>query len=62
MERINAYTTSNKYGDCVIDVEGMVVDLITIAKADNKTLDELFIFIKEIWPEVHVEITRPAKH
>lgn len=53
---MNAYTSRNSTGGMSIDVEGMMVDLITIMKATGHTEQMLIDMVKELWPQVEVSV------
>lgn len=53
---MNAYTSRNSTGGMSIDVEGMMVDLITIMKATGHTEQMLIDTVKELWPQVEVSV------
>lgn len=62
MERINAYTTRNAFGDAVVDIEGMAVDLITVAKMGKMPLEVFLNNIRLTWDKVEVTITPPPSN
>ena len=61
MDRLNAYCSSDGNGGVKVDVEGIIVDLITLYKASGNSKDNLITQIEELWPEVHVSISIPSK-
>jgi hypothetical protein len=66
MERINAYTTATPggRGGVSVDVEGMLVDLITVLKASGYPKPEFLRMADSTWDAVAVSIRIPtaAKH
>ena len=60
MERLNAYASQE--GDTTkIDVEGMLVDLITVWKAVGNTKDDLLRLVGETYEQVSVHVKIPDK-
>lgn len=55
---IKAYARPSQ-GGVTIDVEAMIVDLITVYKASGHTLDQLQGLIAETWPQVEVRVEIP---
>jgi hypothetical protein len=64
MERLNAYTTATPDGGVTVDVEGMLVDLITVLKASGHAKADFLRLADSTWDEVEVSIRIPnsAKH
>jgi len=61
MERLNAYVLKSEGGRMLIDVEGIIVDLVTVFKLTGKEREELIAMIDEIWPAVKVTIKIPKE-
>lgn len=60
MNRIQAYSTPNPDNKGVtVDVEGMMVDLVTICKAGGYTKEMFLAFAAGTFDEVRVEIKIP---
>lgn len=60
MQRLAQYTQPGKAGGVVIDIEAMMVDLSTVAKASGRSFDELAQALKEVFDEVEVEVRTPS--
>ena len=59
MERLNAYIIPGEDGYIRIDIEGMIVDLVTITKAGDWNKTALLTMIGDIWSKVDVEVGIP---
>ena len=59
MNRLSAYAKQTPAG-VVIDVEGMVVDLITALKAGQCTKTEMLDMLDRMYDEVEVHVKRPT--
>lgn len=60
MERLNAYSKPTPDGGVSVDAEGMMVDLVTVAKAAGcPSKAEFLEFAGEIWDKVKVQIKIP---
>jgi hypothetical protein len=60
MERLNAYTRPAADGKGItVDVEGMLVDLITVLKASGCAKDEFLAMAGGVFDEVTVNIRIP---
>ena len=56
MERINAYTSKSECGGVSIDVEGMVVDLVTVMKASGNSKEYFLGFVSDIFDKVEISV------
>jgi len=60
MHRINAYCTQDAVTkNTVVDVEGIIVDLVTVWKASGRSKTELIFKVDEVFNDVVVSITIP---
>lgn len=62
MERIKAYSTPSPDGGVTVDIEGMLVDLITIVKAGGITKKIFLDQTSKTFDEVEVMVTIPDKN
>lgn len=58
---INAYSRPNGQGGVTVDIEMMLVDLITVVKAGGYQKREFDQFVKETWNAVQIEVTIPDR-
>ncbi len=56
---INAYSRANSQGGVTVDVERMLVDLITVLKASGFTKEHFQNFAVATWDAVKVEVSIP---
>lgn len=57
MNRISAYTTNDPVNKgVVVDVNGMMVDIITVLKASGLPLDLTLERFTQLWNEVQVTV------
>jgi hypothetical protein len=61
MDRINAYTTRAPDGSTSVDIEGMMVDLITIVKVGGVPKADFLDFAAEVFDEVTVNVSIPQR-
>lgn len=59
MERLNAYSTPDGQGGVRVDLEGLAVDLVTVAKAAGYDRVSFLACVAQTYDDVHVEVTRP---
>lgn len=61
MERINAYTRPTQDG-VTVDVEGMLVDLVTVMKAGGHSKEQFLALAAQVFDDVQVDIRIPKGH
>ncbi len=61
MKRINAYSKPSGDGGVAVDIEGLLVDGVMVAKAGGMTWDDWLKLNQEIWRGVEVEVTIPER-
>lgn len=58
MERINAYSRPDGKGGIIVDLEGMAVDVVTVAKGAGYDREQFLANMAQTFDEVQVEVTR----
>jgi hypothetical protein len=61
MKGIQGYSTPNADGGVTVDVEGMLVDAITVLKAGGCPEQEAKDMFAQIWRDCHIEISIPKR-
>ena len=59
MDRLNAYTTPTQSGGVTVDIEGALVDVVTVCKASGCDRAAFMAMVGEIFDAVRVEIVVP---
>lgn len=57
--RLSAYSTTTTDGGMLVDVQGLMTDLIIVAKSDGLTLEMLLGQIITLFNEIEVQVTIP---
>jgi hypothetical protein len=61
VKRISAYTTPSVGGGVTFDVEGMMVDMVTLMKASEWPKEWAASMLSAVWDDVDVQVSIPEK-
>ncbi len=61
MDGINAYSRPSPDGGITVDVESMLVDLITVMKASGATKEIFLDMVAKTFEEVRVDVRIPKR-